>query len=123
MNKQRFRQCTVLYYLQANGSNVRVCKTCFLKTFDLNGKFIETVLNKKRVVLSGIITLDHRGNHTNKKKTSDEEIQNTRNHILSIRLYESLHQKRHQQKIFTLSLYAINALQRLQNCVPTLKIM
>nr|CAH7746656.1 unnamed protein product [Callosobruchus chinensis] len=52
-------------------------------------KFIETVLNKKRAVVSGIVTLDQRAITVITKKTRHIEVENARRHLFSVRTYES----------------------------------
>nr|CAH7761042.1 unnamed protein product [Callosobruchus chinensis] len=110
LNKQRYRQSTVLYHLPINGTNIRTCKTCFVKTFDVSNKFIETVLNKKRAVVTGIVSLDQRGNHSNKKKTSDIAVENARRHLLSIPVYESHYTRRDSSKKYLPSHYTLASL-------------
>lgn len=87
--KQRFRQNSCKYFLDANGKRIAVCRACFLKTLDETDNFIKTVISKKLTTPSRIPAKDCRGAFAPRNKISEAEIANVVSHIKSFPSYES----------------------------------
>uniref|UniRef100_A0A1Y1N893 DUF7869 domain-containing protein n=1 Tax=Photinus pyralis TaxID=7054 RepID=A0A1Y1N893_PHOPY len=109
-NKQRYRQNTIVYYLQVNGVRFVVCKDCFMKTFDISKKFIEVTVAKKCSESSGVVTLDQRGKHENRKKIPDNDKEKAKDHILSIPMYESHYTRRQSSRKYLPSYYTLTSM-------------
>lgn len=87
-NSNKCRSGTAVYYFRIHNKLECTCKDCFRRTLDVSNKFIEIILKKKRnSTVSGIMELDGRGGHANRKK-NDANKKTAKEHILSIPSYE-----------------------------------
>lgn len=68
---QNLRALNTSFYFEMNGSKIRVCKTFFKSTLDLNDRVIKTALSKKTEL--GVIEGELRGKHGN-QPTIDPQI-------------------------------------------------
>jgi len=68
---QNLRALDTSFYFEFNGSKIRVCKTFFKSTLDLNDRVIKTALSKKTEL--GVIEGELRGKHGN-QPTIDPQI-------------------------------------------------
>uniref|UniRef100_A0A6P7G8N4 Uncharacterized protein LOC114339032 n=1 Tax=Diabrotica virgifera virgifera TaxID=50390 RepID=A0A6P7G8N4_DIAVI len=109
-SKQRYRQHTIIYHFPLHGVRSVACKDCFMKTYNISKKFIEVIVAKKCSQISGVMTLDQRGYHENRKKVSDDEKIRARDHILSIPLYESHYTRRQSSRKYLPSNYTLTAI-------------
>lgn len=75
--------------------NERVCKEFFLKTLDLSNKRIQNLVNKKKLILSGVSPREKRGKRPPGNKISQEIIDNIKHHINQFPKYVS-HYSRHK---------------------------
>ncbi|CAH1112495.1 unnamed protein product [Psylliodes chrysocephalus] len=79
-----------------------ICNSCFIATFGETKGFVKIVAEKKKNIFSGIIPPDSRGIAPSGNKRSEEEIQNSNDHILSFPNYESLYcRNRTSKKYFS----------------------
>lgn len=84
---ENHRNLNSAFYFEVNGERIRVCKTFFKATLDINDRPIRTVLAKKDA--TGFVATDLRGKH-DKHPTVGAEVKNSvRNHIDSIPRIES----------------------------------
>lgn len=99
-NRQKAeRRCNYAFYFQSlEGKKIRVCKTFFRNTLDINDRTILTVRNKTSS--SGVVTEDMRGRHTNHKKVSEQLKNDVRNHINTIPRIESHYLRAQTSKEF-----------------------
>ncbi|XP_074039657.1 uncharacterized protein isoform X2 [Leptinotarsa decemlineata] len=74
------------FYFQINEEPIRVCKTFFRATLDINDRVIRTVIEKSK---DGFLEQDMRGKHGNHSKVAESIRQGIRDHINSIPRMES----------------------------------
>lgn len=74
------------FYFDVDGQTIRVCKTFFRATLDINDRVIRTVIAKSE---NGFLKQDMRGKHNNHKKVAESIRQGIRSHINSIPRMES----------------------------------
>lgn len=86
-NAEKPRNPNQAFYFTVNGEKKRVCKVFFMNTLDINGRVIQTVLEKRTDV--DTITEDNRGKHGKHKKLPAEVKEGVRKHIESIPRIES----------------------------------
>lgn len=86
--KKNNRQYANNYYLKKTTESYRICKGCFLKTFDETPKFVQLVTDKLKVS-EGLVPNSPRGNNPSAIKISDERLEGVKQHILSFPAYES----------------------------------
>lgn len=98
IKRQKNRQVTNTFHLHIDGQLTKICKNCFLKTFDESNKFVTNVLKNKNTSTSGITHDDLRGTSSPANKTSDEDIELIRTHILSVPSYESHYSRKKSSK-------------------------
>ena len=98
-NKRRAHN--VAYHFKITvGDKIRVCKTFFKNTLDINDRPIRTVLEKKNKVAQNVLEEDLRGKHGN-HKTVDEDIRKgIKDHINSIPRVESHYLRAHTTRSF-----------------------
>ncbi|CAG9772078.1 unnamed protein product [Ceutorhynchus assimilis] len=89
ISKQKNRLVTHIFHLPYNGEQLRVCKQCFLKTFDESNRFVTNVLKNKAESSSGVCRDDKRGMSSSANKIPDADLQLVKEHINSIPSYES----------------------------------
>lgn len=71
---QDFRRLNSAFYLEVNSKKIRVCKTFFKATLDINDTVIRTTI--KKMGDDGFLDIDHRGRH-NKHVTVNPEVKNS----------------------------------------------
>ncbi|KAL4131539.1 hypothetical protein QTP88_008833 [Uroleucon formosanum] len=84
---QNLRALNSSFYFEMNGSKVRVCKTFFKSTLDLNDRVIKTALSKKTEL--GVIEGELRGKHSNQPTIDPQIKQSVLDFINSIPRIES----------------------------------
>lgn len=84
---QNLRALNTAFYFEINGSRLRVCKTFFKSTLDLNDRVIKTALSKKSE--SGIIEGELRGKHGNQPTIDPQVKQSVIDFINSLPRIES----------------------------------
>lgn len=77
-----------MYYVTLTEKRLKVCRQFFLNVHGITEKFVRMAL-KKRIDHSGLVRPDCRGRQPAKNKTTLEDEQFARNHILSIPAVES----------------------------------
>lgn len=105
----RFRQINVKYHVEFEGRRRRICKTCFMKVFGENTRFLETVIQKKRSSDTGIVQPDCRGTHS-KTPILEDVITNAREFHSKLPFYESHYSRRDCGKKFLSPHLTISAL-------------
>ncbi|CAK1598252.1 unnamed protein product [Parnassius mnemosyne] len=114
------------FHFVVNGEKLRVCKIFFKNTLGINDRPIRTVLDKKNE--QGIIVGEQRGKHNNKKRISEEALNEVRCHINSIPRIESHYLRKQTSKEFidggkTLSeLYRDYKAECIEKNIPFVKI-
>lgn len=84
---QNLRALNTAFYFEMNGSKIRVCKTFFKSTLDLNDRVIKTALSKKTDL--GVIEGELRGKHGNPPTIDPQIRQSVLDFINSIPRIES----------------------------------
>ncbi|XP_038221623.1 uncharacterized protein LOC119839431, partial [Zerene cesonia] len=84
--KAQPRKVNHSFYFEVDGQTIRVCKTFFRATLDINDRVIRTVIAKSE---DGFLKQDMRGKHCNHKKVAESIRQGIRRHIESIPRMES----------------------------------
>ncbi|CAH0746649.1 unnamed protein product [Diatraea saccharalis] len=82
------RHFTNNYCLKLHLECHRICKGCFLKTFDETPKFIQNVTGKIKES-GGIVAKSTRGKKPSALTIDNERLENVKTHILSFPIYES----------------------------------
>ncbi|XP_026736448.1 uncharacterized protein LOC113500004 [Trichoplusia ni] len=77
------------FFLKLDLECHRICKGCFLKTFDETPKFVQTVTDKLKLSGGLIINKSSRGKKPSVFKIDDERLEDVKAQILSFPLYES----------------------------------
>lgn len=90
-NNRRF---SCQYFLKIDGTNLNVCKTCFISTFGESPRFIRTIVNKMYISPGSVPTNDRRGRHPSVRNLSDEIVGEITAHINSFPAYESHYTRR-----------------------------
>ncbi|KAL4091306.1 hypothetical protein QTP88_026009 [Uroleucon formosanum] len=93
---QNLRVLNNSFYFEMNGSKVRVCKTFFKSTLDLNDRVIKTALSKKTEL--GVIEGELRGKHGNQPTIDPQIKQSVLDFINSIPRIESHYLRAQQQE-------------------------
>lgn len=101
------RSVSHTYHIRVNGEMVKVCKECFLRTFDETNKFLTNALIKKQSSVSGITNDDLRGKGKPYNKLPDAALELVRNHIRAIPCYESHYCRKQTQNKFLPSHYTL----------------
>ncbi|CAH2095602.1 unnamed protein product [Euphydryas editha] len=81
------RKAKHAFYFTVKGKKIRICKTFFRNTLDINDRPIRTVIEK--MTNSGIVEEEKRGKHGRQKRVTDDIIQGIKSHIESIPRIES----------------------------------
>lgn len=84
---QKGRQLNNAFYFTKMGQQIRICKTFFMNTLDINNRVIQTVVKKRKD--TGLVEEDKRGKHHGHHKLPDGIKESIRNHINSIPRIES----------------------------------
>lgn len=87
--KQKNRVCNFSYYIPKDKDLIKVCKTCFLKIFDITPKFVRLICIQKSSSPAHKITPDKRGHSEPRNKKSPQVIQSVIDHINKLLSYES----------------------------------
>lgn len=82
------RNYTNHYFLKFELDSYRICKGCFLKTFDETAKFIQNLSDKIKVS-DGIVPKSSRGKKPSALAIHNKMLENSKTQILSFQAYES----------------------------------
>lgn len=87
--KTKPRECSWNYYVKCNGNNIDVCRTFFLKTFQISVKRLRVIQDKLK---QGTIDMsDMRGKHTNRPNKISNDV-----YVLALEHLEKIpHKKSH----------------------------
>lgn len=96
--KHKNKEFTYKYHLRINGEKFNICKTCFRRTLGETNKFLELCSIRINSSCSGIFENDQRGKKQPSNKYTEEDINQVRQFILSIPLYESHYTRRDIKK-------------------------
>ncbi|CAH1110612.1 unnamed protein product [Psylliodes chrysocephalus] len=105
--KHKNRSVSHTYHLRINGQLTKVCKKCFLLTFDESNKFLTNVIKKKEYSLSGITLEDRRGKGVPYNKTSEEALDLVKNHVSALPSYKSHYCRKQTENKFLPSHYTL----------------
>ena len=97
-SKRKNRLHTLKYKVIVEGSDVSVCKGCFMKIFNVSAKFIEVAVETKRNSSAGIMSCDARGKAS--KPLPDKKLEEVRNHLNSFPRYKSHYARNKTEKEF-----------------------
>lgn len=75
------RQYTLNYSLMIDGERISVCKSFFIRTFDISDKMVQTAMKKARRSVGHIPSPDKRGRHIPGNRFSSDDIQFANQHI------------------------------------------
>ncbi|CAG9825650.1 unnamed protein product [Phaedon cochleariae] len=101
------------------GQMIKVCKHCFLSTFDESNKFLTNVLKKKESAHSGITQEDGRGKGTPHNKIPDEVLNLVKEHVSSLPSYESHYCRKQTENKFLSSYYTLTRIyQEYKEWIP-----
>lgn len=95
--KRKARNYTNTFFLKISGQRVKVCRSCFMKTYDVSQMFVTNVISKTKLSVSSVPQPDRRGRAPGNKH-SDETIASVVQHILSFPSYESHYTRRTNKK-------------------------
>lgn len=110
--KQKNRLVTHTFFLPIDGEQSKVCKKCFLKTFDESNRFITSVLKNKTASDSGVCHDDRRGLSSPANKTDESDLQLIKDHINSIPSYESHYCRKKSDKRYLPHYYTLASLYK-----------
>lgn len=92
--KRKTRNTTNIFHFKVNGNRLKVCRSCFMKTYDISQMFLTNIIKKTKISLSGVPQPDRRGLSTTSNKHSEETIFTVIQHILAFPSYESHYTRR-----------------------------
>lgn len=93
------RELTMKYHVIKSGSNIDVCKGCFLKIFQVGPKFIEIIIRKKRLTMGGFVSADKRG-VASTGGVPPERLKEVHDHLNSFPKYESHYARAKCENLF-----------------------
>ncbi|KAK3913141.1 ATP-dependent 6-phosphofructokinase [Frankliniella fusca] len=94
----RKRENSFEYFVCLNGSNIKVCKGCFMQTYNVSRKFVEICQGAKLENPAGVPRRDSRGSAS--KSVEKVRLQNAIDHINSFPKYQSHYARQRTESKF-----------------------
>ncbi|KAE8741426.1 hypothetical protein FOCC_FOCC013026 [Frankliniella occidentalis] len=94
----RKRENSFVYFVCLNGTNIKVCKGCFMDTYKVTRKFIEICQGAKIENPAGVPRADARGSAS--KSVDEVRLQNAIDHINSFPKYQSHYARQRTESKF-----------------------
>lgn len=97
-SRRKNRTFTMKYHVTVNGSNIDVCKGCFMDIYAVSAKFIEVAVGKKMKNPAGVVSKDGRGMSSH--PLADSKLQEVIDHLNSFPKYKSHYARNKTDKQF-----------------------